>query len=249
MFKSKHKAKPKNLGGAVWQDFKDRFYRVQHGRCGYCDAVITGSDGDVEHYRPKAKVQELGKKGTESRDGVKVSGQTAKKSRSFVPGYWWLALTWTNYLFSCEVCNRKWKKNFFHIQGGRAGAPAQGSEAIETPLLMTCFDGPDPIHHLRFDDLGQVEPLNGSSYGRQTIDLVGLDRESLRAARQEKAFKAHQLSKRVLNRALLEDWSGVKESAQDLLDLGEETTTFAGVVRCIAAGHGLAWNKVTLLAR
>lgn len=248
VFKAKDKAKPKNLGGAVWQDFKDRYFKVQHGRCGYCDSVITGSDGDVEHYRPKARLQYLGAKGSEKRDSVKVSGRRAKRGTTLVPGYWWLALAWDNYLFSCAVCNRKWKKNFFHVKGGRSSPPTRGDELTETSLLLSCFDGPDPLGHLRFDELGQVEPRDSSPYGKHTIEIVGLDRESLRAARFEKASKAHELCRRLLGRVLDRDWDGVRTSARDLLDLGDVKHPFAGVVRCIAVDQGLAWDKVAALA-
>lgn len=56
-----------------------------HGKCAYCESYYAQSQPvDVEHYRPKGKV-----------DGVEGH-----------PGYWWLGMDWTNLLPSCIDCNR-----------------------------------------------------------------------------------------------------------------------------------------------
>jgi len=38
--------------------------------------------------------------------------------------YWWLALTFDNYLFSCQICNQTFKGDEFPIRGVRSPAPA-----------------------------------------------------------------------------------------------------------------------------
>ena len=44
----------------IWKLYKRRFAEAQHGRCGYCDRKITDTQhGDVEHYRPKGRVDEI----------------------------------------------------------------------------------------------------------------------------------------------------------------------------------------------
>lgn len=37
--------------------------------------------------------------------------------------YWWLAYTYDNYLFSCQICNQSYKSNNFPIEGRLAKAP------------------------------------------------------------------------------------------------------------------------------
>ena len=57
-----------------------------HGKCAYCESVYAGLQPvDVEHYRPKGEVE--GAPGH--------------------PGYWWLAMEWSNLLPSCIDCNRR----------------------------------------------------------------------------------------------------------------------------------------------
>ena len=57
-----------------------------HGKCAYCESFYAKTQPvDVEHYRPKGKVE----------------GEGAH------PGYWWLAMVWTNLLPSCIDCNRR----------------------------------------------------------------------------------------------------------------------------------------------
>ncbi len=65
---------------------KDALEQLFHGKCAYCESPYAGLHPvDVEHFRPKGEV-----------DGV--SGH---------PGYWWLAMEWTNLLPSCIDCNRR----------------------------------------------------------------------------------------------------------------------------------------------
>ena len=57
-----------------------------HGKCAYCESFYAKTQPvDVEHYRPKGMVE----------------GEGAH------PGYWWLAMVWTNLLPSCIDCNRR----------------------------------------------------------------------------------------------------------------------------------------------
>ena len=52
-------------------------------KCAYCERQLEKGSFEVEHYRPKGG----------------VSGCNH-------PGYWWLALTWTNLLPTCAGCNK-----------------------------------------------------------------------------------------------------------------------------------------------
>jgi uncharacterized protein (TIGR02646 family) len=52
-------------------------------KCAYCEKLLEKGLFEVEHYRPKG--------------GVAGCDH---------PGYWWLALTWTNLLPTCAACNK-----------------------------------------------------------------------------------------------------------------------------------------------
>ena len=69
-------------------DVKDALHRIFFGKCAYCESRYAGTQPmDVEHWRPKGEVH--------LDDGTKL------------PGYYWLAATWTNLLPSCIDCNRE----------------------------------------------------------------------------------------------------------------------------------------------
>lgn len=60
--------------------------RLFHGKCAYCESFYGSTQPvDVEHYRPKGEVE-----------GVVDH-----------PGYYWLAMDWSNLLPSCIDCNRR----------------------------------------------------------------------------------------------------------------------------------------------
>ena len=48
--------------------------------------------------------------------------------------YWWLAYTYDNYLFSCQICNQSYKSNNFPIEGRVARAPKVPSNVTDEKL-------------------------------------------------------------------------------------------------------------------
>jgi hypothetical protein len=65
----------------LWSEIKQYLFDLSGGNCGYCETVtLVASYGDVEHYRPKKKVEEDPKH----------------------PGYYWLAYDVTNYVPCCR---------------------------------------------------------------------------------------------------------------------------------------------------
>jgi len=101
------------------------------GKCNYCESkgekMVTLQ---VEHFRPKAKVDALDNGGIE------------------LPGYYWLGLEWTNLLLSCPKCNGKSAKgNRFPIRGNRA-TPIQPISSIGRILSIDrteCYADEDPL--------------------------------------------------------------------------------------------------------
>ncbi|MBW8879885.1 MAG: hypothetical protein JF615_00270 [Asticcacaulis sp.] len=66
-------------------DVKLAIETLFNNKCAYCESLFgAGGPVDIEHFRPKGAVAE-------------------DKAH---PGYWWLAMSWDNLLYSCIDCNR-----------------------------------------------------------------------------------------------------------------------------------------------
>lgn len=214
-----------------WGHFKDALLKVQHNKCGYCELFLGTHPGDVEHYRPKAELQELPedeKKWGAEGDGVfNVEGRSPKSISD--SGYWWSAYDWENYLAACNRCNSGWKRNLFPIEDApRAIPPLEANN--ETALLLNPFRGEDPADHLEYTDIGQIKALNNSRYGKATIVTCGLDRPSLVQARNEKVTRAFELVNEYFEAKTKEEREKV---ILQFLKLGKEEFIFAGMVRTI----------------
>jgi hypothetical protein len=157
-------------------------------KCAYCESRITVTQhiGDVEHYRPKARVRDM--------NGSDVLLPDSRRH----PGYYWLVYDWRNLLPACEACNRpgsnpqglkSGKHDRFPVLGNHSDSP--GKEGEEDPLLLNPLIQDDPEEHLIFDpETGIVAPKYGSQRGRVTIDLLGLNRDALVDARRDAARRA-----------------------------------------------------------
>jgi len=149
------------------------------GLCAYCETDVTdNSRGEIEHYRPKAGVQDM--------DWTTVQRMTSQGLENH-PGYYWLAYEWQNLLLSCTLCNqvatrREYGKgNRFPVVGDRAWVP--GDEANEEAVLINpCIE--DPAIHLSFlPESGLFEPI--TERGKTTIEICGLNLRSLPTKRAE----------------------------------------------------------------
>lgn len=233
-----------------WKDFKSYFAKVQHGKCGYCEMrVIGGQDGDVEHFYPKSEVWKL--KDDPAANGVEQDELSAVKGREYhvisEQGYWWLAYDWSNYLLSCAVCNQKWKRAYFPVSNDPRNIPPS-KKVAETVLLLNPFDDTNnPAYHLRFNDLGQIEAKiddagNTDVYGYETIRTCGLDRESLRRSRKEKAVRAYSL---IVKLDKASNKQQIIEIFKDFHSLGNEETIHSGMIRIIFEDYsGMSWDDL-----
>ena len=145
-------------------------------KCGYCECSTNfGASLQVEHYRPRNKVNE------------EDSHQ----------GYYWLTYEWSNLLLSCQKCNVS-KSNKFQLAptGKRVWAPIYkkgelsqseclaNSETLkaENPLLLHP-EIDEPAEHFIFWPNGEMEGV--TEYGKRTIELCNLNRETLVLKRKE----------------------------------------------------------------
>ena len=136
---------------------KQQLIADQHEKCCYCEAYLQHVGyGDVEHYRPK--------NGFRQRRGAALEK----------PGYYWLAYTWKNLLFSCQRCNSGHKGNIFPLVNHPVGRARSHREALaqEQPLLLHPATD-DPAPHITFR---RAVAVGQTPHGQTTIDVCGLNR-------------------------------------------------------------------------
>ena len=156
-------------------DVKAALRTAQHGKCAFCESSVSQvAYGDVEHFRPKAAWCQADEPLTR-------------------PGYWWLAYAWTNLLFACEICNRRFKRSAFPLRdpAGRARCP-DDDLAIEEPLFLDPTVD-DPEAHIGWHG---PDPVALTERGRATIaalDLACLRDDVHRRALRDECAKQHEL--------------------------------------------------------
>lgn len=84
---------PYDFKSSAWKPAKQRLKKEAHGKCAYCEAPT-----DVVAH---GDVEHFRPKAA----------------------YWWLALCYDNYLFSCQICNQTYKGENFPIAGSLLVAP------------------------------------------------------------------------------------------------------------------------------
>lgn len=145
------------------QAIKEALKTDQYGKCCFCEGKFEAhASGDVEHYRPKGAVKQR------------------KDSEALYPGYYWLAYSWKNLYYSCNICNST-KGSFFPLADPALRARSHTDDlAREKPLILDPGGPDDPREHIRFqDEIAESKTLRG----RTTIDLAGLNRQTLIDAR------------------------------------------------------------------
>ncbi len=148
-------------------DVKQVLIDMQDKKCCFCESKITHiAYGDVEHFRPKKAVMED--------DG-----------RLKRPGYYWLTYTWENLLLSCEICNRRHKRNKFPIAGKRARRPEDALDQ-EQPLFIDPSGPDDPENLITFTGLGRAVAVDNNKRGKVTIKELDLNRDDLEERRRER---------------------------------------------------------------
>jgi hypothetical protein len=228
----------------TWKNYKGLFAEAQHGKCGYCEMMVTGGQpGDVEHFYPKGEVWALRPDtltwGAERSWASTVEGRLHDVLSD--QGYWWLAYDWSNYLLACTVCNSYWKLSFFPVEEESRALPPS-ADVVETPLLLNPFGSHEPAAHLSFTEFGQIVAKDLSRFGAETIRTCGLDRVSLVRARLEKARRAHFLARELVTADKTEK---IVSILRDFQELGREEYVHSGMVRAIFKDLcGTDWNEL-----
>ena len=132
-------------------------------KCVFCEKDLRPEGSLVEHFRPKAYVENEG----EPRDASR---------------YWWLAWTWENLLFACFRCNTICKRNQFPLQPGTRPLAELSLDLDTEQSLLLDPARVDPREHIRFRWSEKRQrwlpvPIRGSLMGARTIELLRLDQD------------------------------------------------------------------------
>lgn len=184
-FRDQERVQRLMFDASILKEAKPDVVRMFRGKCAYCETrVDVGGFGDVDNFRPKAGARGLGED-------------------EYAPmHYWWLAYEWENLVLSCQLCNSRYKRDLFPIDGVRAEIGAKGLELRKEKALLIDPTIDDPADHLNFRDDGMVVAL--SRQGEVTIEIVGLNRAELISNRAALAKKL-AIDLRVLEAALGND--------------------------------------------
>lgn len=182
-------------GDGIWSEIKAVFARLQHHKCIYCEKPLPREDidgeaslgkgaveYDVEHFRPKNRVQPWPTDELKIQRNITYSDQIETGEPD---GYARLAFDPTNYAISCKTCNSGHKGDRFPIAGktDRRLSNRPGLDEVEQPLLLLPLgddtDDPEKI-------LGWNGPLpaptkkrgHASLRARVCIDFFALDTRS-----------------------------------------------------------------------
>ena len=82
----------------LWRELGPELHKVGHGKCWYSESRNPTADKNVDHFRPKARVDE---------------DRTHE-------GYWWLAFSWQNFRYASQWCNQRRNEKINNTSGGKA---------------------------------------------------------------------------------------------------------------------------------
>ncbi|WP_218668149.1 hypothetical protein [Vreelandella utahensis] len=157
-----------------WKVIKPTLARLFNYKCWYTEAPQQGTDVDVDHFRPKKRVQETLSK--ESPHG----------------GYWWLAFCLQNYRLSCIVANRRRTD----VETGR-----KGGKADHFPLCEEAKRAEEPNSDLEEEQPVLLDPLKATDV--QLLDFkpdgeamprFSVDRHSRKFMRADKSIEFYNIN-------------------------------------------------------
>ena len=172
---------------SIWSEVKPLFMTLQgENKCIYCErkfgSVQTSTvEHDLEHFRPKAHVDDWPLPSSLSQLGIAVTKPKANNK-----GYYLLPYNTGNYASSCKTCNTYYKLDRFPIAGAYdlLGSDPQAL-AAERPLLIYPvgdwdIDPESVISFLGFVPL--ADPTSPDYHrGLVTIAFFGLDDIDMRS--------------------------------------------------------------------
>lgn len=171
--------------GGIWSKAKSALKQLSHNKCWYCETSLERMLCDVDHFRPKNRVNEC-----KDHDG-----------------YWWLAFVVDNYRLCCEKCNRRLRDASEETVGGKGDhfplidekrrVYKPGSVRQEGPQLLDPVVATEP-GFLWFDQNGKVLPKpdlleTSRQRAEKSIELYHLYEVELEEARRTKFREIKEL--------------------------------------------------------
>lgn len=99
-------------------EVRDLLIAKQYNKCCFSEAKFVGDYSDVEHFRPKGRVDNYDTK------------------EKMYPGYYWLAYEWDNLFLSKTRPNKSQKRNFFPLYNENERNRSHHDSYDENPKLI-----------------------------------------------------------------------------------------------------------------
>lgn len=184
----------------IWSEVKSAYMELQGYKCGFCERRLEKSrygniEHDVEHFRPKAKVNSWPGESDRIERGIDFDFALGGAAN---PGYFLLAYEPENYLISCKTCNSSLKANYFPVAGSRFVNGDRSRELDDEKAYLIYPIGArdtDPEQLIAFRGILPV-PVGTRGHKRRraevTIRFLELDtREVLLEERAETILELH----------------------------------------------------------
>lgn len=204
---------------------KEALIQAQHGKCCFCETIIF-QEGDVEHFRPKKAVKQ-------------ALGEPLE-----YPGYYWLAYDWKNLYLACKPCNQNYKKNLFPLLNPKARATNHKADLSEEQPSLIEPSEEEPTEFIGFRG-ASAYGIDPKDRGSKSIEILGLNRSQLRAARREKISDLKKETQDLLKIVMLasspnfadnkEFQNVAKDAKKKLLNFCLPSKSFSAAVDCAIA--------------
>jgi uncharacterized protein (TIGR02646 family) len=195
---------------------KQALIDAQHRKCCFCERLM-GSDGDVEHFRPKQAYKQ-------------TAGTPLHR-----PGYYWLAYDWQNLYLACAACNQRHKQNLFPLQNPAERAAHHNQPITQEQPLFIDVGRENPEEFIGFR--GEISfAIAGNPRGRSTIEALKLNQRSLPEARLQRLKILRTLYELVKIAAKderdIELQKLAREAKDQLASAVQDEAEFAAAARC-----------------
>jgi hypothetical protein len=167
------------VNNQIWTKHKAEFTKLSHNKCWFTEAYATVSDFQIEHFRPKKRVQLT----------IKKDKYIEARTTSDGNGYWWLSYELENFRLAGGKPNQ-YKGSYFPLESGsRIASAANSSWRLEKPMFIDPCEKKD-VELLTYDGVEPKESnpdVNSLEHirARISINIYGLKINKLKNARSQ----------------------------------------------------------------
>lgn len=154
-------------------DVRRALWKMQDGKCCFCERELVIKFSTVEHFRPKARATD------------DVGGSR--------PGYWWLGYAFENLYLCCQNCNNQ-KGDYFPLEPGTSALAAEDvpstSPSPEKPLLIDPgFEDPEPHFDWVFVENKGMLPTGRTPRGEAVLKATKIDADDELTAHRGRHYR------------------------------------------------------------